>query len=135
MECGDLSPLSFWRRGHSGDKSPHSKRAVIAHLHLIKKRHLKRVALPITPALRGRVRLQGAHDRMTGLSGTSALCESRLLRWILLIPLSTCSTRKPIRWEWFLTHTTWSGLRWGVSHGAAPGGSAIATWRSKTATA
>jgi len=39
MECGDLSdlsPLSFWRRGHSGDKSPHSKRAVIAHLHLIK---------------------------------------------------------------------------------------------------
>ena len=34
-----MSPLSFWRPGHSGDKSdkpPHSKRAVIAHLHLIK---------------------------------------------------------------------------------------------------
>jgi len=28
MECGDLSPLSFWRPGHSGDKSPHSKRCL-----------------------------------------------------------------------------------------------------------
>src|SRR5437870_9917093 len=31
-----LSRLSFWRRGHSGDKSPHSKEAVIAHVHRIK---------------------------------------------------------------------------------------------------
>jgi len=36
MECGDLSPLSFWRPGHSGDKSPHSKRAVIVRLLLTK---------------------------------------------------------------------------------------------------
>ena len=36
MECGDLPPLSFLRRGNSGDKSPHSERAVIAHLHLTK---------------------------------------------------------------------------------------------------
>jgi len=39
MECGDLSDLSpLWprRQKESGDKSPHSKRAVIAHLHLIK---------------------------------------------------------------------------------------------------
>src|SRR5439155_23191392 len=36
MECGDLSPLSCRRPGHSGDKSPHSKRAVIVRLHLTK---------------------------------------------------------------------------------------------------
>src|SRR5437867_8675978 len=39
MECGDLSdlsPLSFLRRGHSGDKSPHSKRAVIVRMQLTK---------------------------------------------------------------------------------------------------
>src|SRR5439155_1293348 len=26
MNQATLSPLSFWRRGHSGDKSPHSKK-------------------------------------------------------------------------------------------------------------
>jgi len=31
-----LSPLWPRRQKESGDKSPHSKRAVIAHLHLIK---------------------------------------------------------------------------------------------------
>src|SRR2546427_6930228 len=36
MECGDLSPLFFRRPGHSGDKSPHSKKIVIVHLHLTK---------------------------------------------------------------------------------------------------
>ena len=36
MECGDLSPLWPRRQNESGDKSPHSKRAVIAHLHLTK---------------------------------------------------------------------------------------------------
>src|SRR5205814_5946334 len=36
MECGDLSPLSCRRRAHSGDKSPHSKRAVIVRLQLTK---------------------------------------------------------------------------------------------------
>jgi len=25
MECGESSPLSFWRPDQSGDKSPHSK--------------------------------------------------------------------------------------------------------------
>jgi hypothetical protein len=48
MECGDLSDLSpLWLRcqEESGDKSPHSKRAV---LHLMQ---LKRVALLITPDL------------------------------------------------------------------------------------
>ena len=25
MECGDLSPLSFWPPDHSDDLSPHSK--------------------------------------------------------------------------------------------------------------
>jgi len=29
MECGDLSPLWHRRQNESGDKSPHSKRAVI----------------------------------------------------------------------------------------------------------
>src|SRR5206468_12106370 len=36
MECGDLWPLSFRRPGHSGDKSPHSTKIVIVHLHLTK---------------------------------------------------------------------------------------------------
>jgi len=35
MECGDLSPLRPRRQKESGDKSPHSKRAVIVHLHWI----------------------------------------------------------------------------------------------------
>ena len=34
MECGDLSPLWPRRQNERGDKSPHSKRAVIVRLQL-----------------------------------------------------------------------------------------------------
>ena len=36
MEGGDLSPLWHRRQNESGDKSPHSKRAVIVRLQLTK---------------------------------------------------------------------------------------------------
>jgi len=47
MECGDLSPLSFWRRGHSGGKSPHSQKSWFVCNW--PKRHLRRLPLLIAP--------------------------------------------------------------------------------------